>query len=462
MQELMPPVNTPDKLFHDGDPTQGIEGTIVTAEWLNNDQSAVRDIQQELINVLAAAAMQPDPATQNQLVTAIQQILGDGISDGALLKENNLSDLVDKAKARTSLELKTAAQKDVVTSMTDTTAGRVPVVGWQGVGGATQIAMGTVSQFLANTDSTKPEYPGNGAGVQSCYAPNRRGQLFLTTDNGLHVRFTLSDSAIDSTTPWARVYTTSYKPSAADVGALPVSSGSLTVDLNTLGRADSRGIYYQATNAGATAANHYPVQVAGTLYVTPSAYGSQQMYVTYTNRIFIRAVTGSFTGTGPWSEWVEMYGPNNRPNSDAVNCIARDGSHIGGFANGDVTRPYMRHTASNAVVTLAKAGDSYTKAESDNGYMPKTSAYTKAESDGRFQPKGSYAAAGVSYTKAESDARYVQDIRLGAVESSNSWAEKSPYIVTGSDKNVGDDYVGHAVRRPLQKLVNGTWINVGW
>ncbi|HIA7500266.1 TPA: phage tail protein, partial [Escherichia coli] len=27
MQNLMPPINTPDQLFHDGDPTQGIEGT---------------------------------------------------------------------------------------------------------------------------------------------------------------------------------------------------------------------------------------------------------------------------------------------------------------------------------------------------------------------------------------------------------------------------------------------------
>ncbi|MCK6711127.1 pyocin knob domain-containing protein [Enterobacter cloacae] len=241
----------------------------------------------------------------------------------------------------------------------------------------------------------------------------------MTTGGYVYSRFSLSDVTYDVDTPWAIHYTTLNKPTAADVGALPVSSGSLTVDLNTLGRGDSRGIYYQATNAGATAANHYPVQLAGTLYVTPSAYGSQQMYVTYTNRIFIRAVTGSFNGTGPWSDWVEMYGPNNKPNSDVVNCISRDGSHVGGFANGDVTRPYLRHTASNAVVVLAKAGDSYTKAESDNGYMPKTGAYTKAESDGRFQPKGNYTPAGQAYTKAESDARY--QLKNTASRAANGW-----------------------------------------
>lgn len=38
MQNLMPPINTPDQLFHDGDPTQGIEGTLVTAGYLNNQQ----------------------------------------------------------------------------------------------------------------------------------------------------------------------------------------------------------------------------------------------------------------------------------------------------------------------------------------------------------------------------------------------------------------------------------------
>lgn len=79
MQDLMPPVNTPDKLFHDGDPTQGIEGTIVTAEWLNDSQGATRDAQQELKNVLAAASLAPDESKQNQLVTAIQALISTAV-----------------------------------------------------------------------------------------------------------------------------------------------------------------------------------------------------------------------------------------------------------------------------------------------------------------------------------------------------------------------------------------------
>ncbi|WP_249436312.1 phage tail protein, partial [Escherichia albertii] len=75
MQNLMPPINTPDQLFHDGDPTQGIEGTLVTAGYLNNQQGATRDLQQELLNVLGSAHIQPDPKKTDQLLTALRALL---------------------------------------------------------------------------------------------------------------------------------------------------------------------------------------------------------------------------------------------------------------------------------------------------------------------------------------------------------------------------------------------------
>ncbi|HCL9632685.1 TPA: tail fiber protein, partial [Escherichia coli] len=71
----MPPINTPDQLFHDGDPTQGIEGTLVTAGYLNNQQGATRDLQQELLNVLGGAHIQPDPKKTDQLLTALRALL---------------------------------------------------------------------------------------------------------------------------------------------------------------------------------------------------------------------------------------------------------------------------------------------------------------------------------------------------------------------------------------------------
>ncbi|HDT1481779.1 TPA: hypothetical protein QHT46_004277, partial [Enterobacter asburiae] len=75
MQNLMPPVNTPDNLFHDGNPVTGELGTIVEAEHLNNEQSAIRDVQRELINVLTAAGIDVDPNNHQQLLTALTVIL---------------------------------------------------------------------------------------------------------------------------------------------------------------------------------------------------------------------------------------------------------------------------------------------------------------------------------------------------------------------------------------------------
>ncbi|ENK9830451.1 hypothetical protein AB4F65_004414 [Escherichia coli] len=110
MQNLMPPINTPDQLFHDGDPTQGIEGTLVTAGYLNNQQGATRDLQQELLNVLGGAHIQPDPKKTDQLLTALRALL--------LSRKNPFGDIkLDGTvqKALENLGLGEAAKRDVGT-----------------------------------------------------------------------------------------------------------------------------------------------------------------------------------------------------------------------------------------------------------------------------------------------------------------------------------------------------------
>ncbi|HCP4299714.1 TPA: tail fiber protein [Escherichia coli] len=92
----MPPINTPDQLFHDGDPTQGIEGTIVTADYLNNQQGATRDLQQELLNVLGDAHIQPDPKKTDQLLTALRALL--------LSRKNPFADIKSDGTVKTALE----------------------------------------------------------------------------------------------------------------------------------------------------------------------------------------------------------------------------------------------------------------------------------------------------------------------------------------------------------------------
>ncbi|EPA9860444.1 TPA: tail fiber protein [Escherichia coli] len=116
MRNLMPPVNTPDKLFHDGDPTQGIEGTIVYAEYMNNHQAATRDLQQEVINVLKEAGVTPDPKKQNQLVEALALYVGKKVPDASLTKKgivqlSSATDSDSEELAATPKAIKALAKK---------------------------------------------------------------------------------------------------------------------------------------------------------------------------------------------------------------------------------------------------------------------------------------------------------------------------------------------------------------
>lgn len=81
MQTIMPPINTEDGLFHEGNPSQGTQGTIVTALHLNNQQAATRDIQKELTAVLVEAGMLPDGTKPNQVLLAIQKLFTSTVSD---------------------------------------------------------------------------------------------------------------------------------------------------------------------------------------------------------------------------------------------------------------------------------------------------------------------------------------------------------------------------------------------
>jgi hypothetical protein len=74
MQTIMPPINTEDGLFHEGNPAQGTQGTIVTGLFLNNIQGAVIDTQKELTSILIEAGMLPDGTKHNQVLEAINKV----------------------------------------------------------------------------------------------------------------------------------------------------------------------------------------------------------------------------------------------------------------------------------------------------------------------------------------------------------------------------------------------------
>lgn len=160
MKPLMKPIDTPDQVFHDGDPSTGELGTICSAEWLNDTQGSVRDIQAECIAILRANGFEPDASKSYQLWEAIQaaiknhvpaaSLVGAGIvqlsssvisdsettaatskavkiamdnANARLAKERNLADLTNVPLARQSLQLGNSATRNVGTTANTVAAG---------------------------------------------------------------------------------------------------------------------------------------------------------------------------------------------------------------------------------------------------------------------------------------------------------------------------------------------------
>ncbi|EGN5153631.1 tail fiber protein [Salmonella enterica] len=160
MKPLMKPIDTPDQVFHDGDPSTGELGTICSAEWLNDTQASIRDIQAECIAILRANGFEPDETKRDQLWEAIQaaiknhvpaaSLVGAGIvqlsssvtsdsetiaatlkavkiamdnGNARMAKDRNGSDIPNKALFRQNLELGNSATRNVGTTTGTVAAG---------------------------------------------------------------------------------------------------------------------------------------------------------------------------------------------------------------------------------------------------------------------------------------------------------------------------------------------------
>ncbi|WP_052958323.1 phage tail protein [Obesumbacterium proteus] len=278
-----------------------------------------------------------------------------------LEKNKNLSDVPDKAEARTNLELKSAAIKDVVTSQTDTTTGRIPVVGWMGLGGYS-----IPVTIASNSDLSKlPGIPFNAIREYK----SSDGSVYLIGMSGISpsgnlVEWLAPENGHDGTKIAVRnkdslfvLYSTGNKPTASDVGALPIGGGTVT------------GLLSCTQEIQTTYANSYRI-----------AYGNY----------------GSF--------W--------RNDGEKIYLmLTKKGDRFGSY---NALRPFILDAATGEL-TLGKTKLSDyvhfdARYQAKGSYTPAGQAYTKAESDGRFQPKGSYTPAGQAYTKAESDTRYAKAV----------------------------------------------------
>ncbi len=110
---------------------------------------------------------------------------------------------------------------------------------------------------------------------------------------------------------------------ASSAGSVTANTALGATDLNTVGfglSAVQAAVYHQSANASATPDRNYPEAKAGTLFVTGSAYGCQQMYITFdTCNVWMRGLSTNWNGKdGPWRPWVAVYGTNNKPTAADV------------------------------------------------------------------------------------------------------------------------------------------------
>ena len=89
--------------YTNGDVGAGILPTIVDADQLNL-------IQEELMSILTAAGIAPNKTAYNQVLLSIEALIGSSLSSTALLKANNLSDLVSKQTSRVNLGVRDVLQ----------------------------------------------------------------------------------------------------------------------------------------------------------------------------------------------------------------------------------------------------------------------------------------------------------------------------------------------------------------
>lgn len=374
---------------------------------------------------------------------------------------------VNDELAKVKNGLRSASGKDVVTSQTDTTAGRVLTVGYAGLGGTAprtavagsnsydNIPIGLPSGFwthavdggpYAHTLTLLQDGGGNRDDRHLIIPSSSTGKIAIRWDGG-------------QTKSYQYFYTDKNKPTAGDVDAVSATQGGTFQKPVTFKQGlSSRGGLTWGDYSNSVGASGYNamcnVQDAGGKlrwafgpYINEwsvYAYNPDGSYKGNLFRLDYATFDASFGGKvtpANYSNFDERYlrltggtlnGNLTVKNTIQVGVVGSAVLNIGdndsGLRNSKDGHVEFWYNSKNVGywngTTLYFSGQIvpnnftnfdaryYTRTDSDARFQPKGSytpagqAYTKAESDGRFQPKGNYTPAGQAYTKAESDARY--------------------------------------------------------
>lgn len=246
-----------------------------------------------------------------------------------------------------------------------------------------------------------------------------------TTSGGgiASAQFTYINNGGDYSPGWRRDFNTINKPTAGDVGALPVTGGRLN---GPLGIGTDNGLG------------------GNSIVLGDNDTGFKQ------------------DGDGV----LGIYANNAR-----VGYIDNSGLHMsvdifanGGIRAGDGKRLSLtsnNNSTMTATFNLWGGADRPTVIEldDDQGWQ----FYSQRNTDGSISFRVNGQMEPNSYSNF--DSRYVQDIRLGSLQYGQVWngpgfSDTSGYVITGITNGNSDELVDGAHRRPIQKLIGNQWYNV--
>lgn len=339
-------------------------------------------------------------------------------------------------------------------------------------------------------------------------------QVILTSNAHFYVGLVNTAS---KTATWTRFYNTLNKPNANDVSAIPVDIVGVINDNKTIASANKTGWWRVAVSNTATISDFptFPGGVKlygyGYLFVDLSSGSWLQHYYSHRGQNAKRQGWDGPLPT-PDTSWVIEYNTANKPTPEDIGALPISGGQLTGglgLHRGILFFPesayknkaegltgtyatdaldyrwelYARSKANSSIrsniftvdiidiskgSTASGGGSNNTTTITFHGRIVTPFAIQPGDwsnFDARYQAKGNYTPAGEAYTKAASDARYVQNIRVSATQvrsfsdgggySSNDAAFATAIAMVGGSSNNGSLLV-----RYVQKLVNGTWVNI--
>ncbi len=302
------------------------------------------------------------------------------------------------------------------------------------------------------------------------------------------------------------IYSSHIKPTATDVGALPITGGNLNGGLTATGeiisksanglriaygnygffiRNDGSNTYFMLTDSGNSLGTYNSLR--------PLIINNANGAVTIANGLNVTGgVNGSLNGNASTATKLQTARKISGVSFDGSSDITLKASHVGAFALGQTgsrvandkavgwnwnsgvydadisgASTLILHFNMNAGscpavqfrVNYKNGGIFYRSARDDYGFEANWSEFYTTT---RKPSAGDVGA----YTQAECNSRFITGIRLGGLSSVQTWngpgwSDRSGYVVTGSVNGNRDELIDTTQARPIQYCINGTWYNAG-